>query len=67
MVVLLEVPPEEAAIDVSARRLALVVRERVGDVHGAAALEGVAEAAVQGAVHGVRGIPVEDDFGRVTS
>ena len=62
MVVLLEVPPEEAAVDVSARRLALVVRERVGDVHGAAALEGVAEAAVQGAVHGVRGVPVDDDL-----
>jgi hypothetical protein len=46
MVVLLEVPPEEAAVDVSARRLALVVRERVGDVRGAAALEGVAEAAM---------------------
>ena len=55
-------PPKEAAVDVSARRLALVVRERVGDVRGAASLEGVAKAAVQGAVHGVRGIPVDDDL-----
>ncbi len=59
----LEVPPEEPPVDVSARRLALVIGKRVGDVRRATALERMAELPVDRAMPLVRGVPSTSNDG----